>query len=305
MKVITTVRDLRLTLDGARRDGKTVGFVPTLGCLHEGHLVLARTARQQNDVVVVSIFVNPIQFGEEEFKTYPRDLDRDCVLLRSASVDYVFAPTLAEMYPQPLQAFAEVPKLGRAFQDCVDWDDFRGVATVVAKFFNMVQPTKAYFGEKDYQQLQVIRRLAYDLSFPVEVVSVPTVRDSDGVALSSRNAKLSSAERDAARSLHRALNEAGKLVKSGRIEASRELERAVTSVISAEPLATIEIVAVRDATTLEFSEDLPQKILVLLFVRFGKTQLLDQAVFDRTPTELHLEVAPQRRKNAEALIAQP
>jgi pantoate--beta-alanine ligase len=282
MKVIATIQGLRAELAAARARERTIGFVPTMGYLHEGHLTLARHARRDNDVVVASIFVNPIQFGpNEDYETYPRDLDRDVSLLATTGVDLVFAPPVREIYPTPPKTFVEVPHLGSLLEGAVRPAYFRGVATVVSKLFNIVQPTRAYFGEKDYQQVMVIRQMVTDLSIPVEIVPVPTVRESDGLALSSRNVYLTPEERRASLRLHQALLEAQAVVQQG-IGSPAELEAHLRRYIAEEPLAGIDLVAVRDADTIEDTGDrLPDRILVLLFVRFGKAQLLDHIVIDR------------------------
>lgn len=282
MKVIPTIHALRTELAAARGRERTIGFVPTMGYLHEGHLTLASRARRDNDVVVASIFVNPIQFGpSEDYEAYPRDIDRDVSLLAAAGVDIAFAPPVREIYPTPPKTFVEVPHLGSLLEGAVRPAYFRGVATVVSKLFNIVQPTRAYFGEKDYQQVMVIRQMVADLSFPVEIVPVPTVRESDGLALSSRNVYLTPEERRASLRLSQALAEAQAMVRLG-VESPAALEAHLRRFIAEEPLARIDLVAVRDADTIEDTGNrLPDRILVLLFVRFGKAQLLDHVVIDR------------------------
>ncbi|HEV7368133.1 pantoate--beta-alanine ligase [Arenibaculum sp.] len=282
MKVIPTIHALRAELAAARGRERTIGLVPTMGYLHEGHLTLAGRARRDNDVVVASIFVNPIQFGPgEDYESYPRDLDRDVSLLAAAGVDVVFAPPVREIYPTPPKTFVEVPHIGSLLEGAVRPAYFRGVATVVSKLFNIVQPTRAYFGEKDYQQVMVIRQMVADLSFPVEIVPVPTVRESDGLALSSRNVYLTPEERRASLRLSQALAEAQAMVRRG-VESPAALEAHLRRYIAEEPLARIDLVAVRDADTIEETGDrLPGRVLVLLFVRFGKAQLLDHVVIDR------------------------
>lgn len=282
MKVISAINDLRESLSEARRQGRSIGFVPTMGYLHDGHLTLARWARRNSDVVVVSIFVNPTQFGPtEDYDAYPRDLDRDRLLLEGVEVDFLFAPSVAEMFPTPSKTVVDVPCLGSLLEGALRPDYFRGVATVVSKLLNIVQPTTAFFGEKDYQQVLVIRQLAKDLSFPVEIVSVPTVRDEDGLALSSRNVYLAPEQRRASLRLNLALTEAKSAIRRG-IESPAALEAQLRRYLSEEPLAQIEMIAVRDADTLEKTEaEFPDRVLVLLMVRFGKAQLLDHVVVDR------------------------
>jgi pantoate--beta-alanine ligase len=282
MKVISTIDELRAALSAHHLQGRTIGFVPTMGYLHEGHLTLVRHARRDNDVVVASIFVNPLQFGpNEDYEAYPRDVDRDRAMLESVGTDYLFAPPVQEMYPVRPDTCVDVPRLGSMLEGAVRPGHFRGVATVVAKLFNIVQPSRAYFGEKDYQQVMVVRRMVRDLSIPVEIVAIPTVRADDGVALSSRNVYLTPEERRAAVRLNQALELARSLVEQG-VATPAALEQSLRDYISQEPLAGIDLVAVRDADTLEDPGDVfPDRILVLLFVRFGKARLLDHAVIER------------------------
>ncbi|KQU74003.1 MULTISPECIES: pantoate--beta-alanine ligase [Ensifer] len=279
MKTITTITELRAALAEYRRAGKTVGLVPTMGYLHVGHMELVRRARGQNDVVVASIFVNPLQFGpNEDLSKYPRDLARDQAMLEEGGVDFLFSPGVSDMYPRPMETVVDVPKLGSELEGSVRPGHFAGVATVVTKLFNIVQPDRAYFGEKDFQQLQIIRRMVDDLAQPVEIIGVPTVREADGLACSSRNVYLSAAEREAAAIVPKALAEAERLVASGITDAV-EVERAVTAFLSAEPLARPEVVALRDPGTLETIQEIGDKpVLLLLFVRFGTTKLLDNRV---------------------------
>ncbi|OCP38816.1 pantoate--beta-alanine ligase [Ensifer sp. LC163] len=279
MKTITTITELRAALAEYRRAGKTVGLVPTMGYLHVGHMELVRRARGQNDVVVASIFVNPLQFGpNEDLSKYPRDLARDQAMLEEGGVDFLFSPGVSDMYPRPMETVVDVPKLGSELEGSVRPGHFAGVATVVTKLFNIVQPDRAYFGEKDFQQLQIIRRMVEDLAQPVEIIGVPTVREADGLACSSRNVYLNTEERQAAAIVPKALAEAERLVASGITDVA-ELERAVTAFLSAEPLARPEVVALRDPDTLETIGAIGAKpVLLLLFVRFGTTKLLDNRV---------------------------
>ncbi|MDO6963489.1 pantoate--beta-alanine ligase [Rhizobium alvei] len=279
MQVLTTISALREALEPARRRGATIGFVPTMGYLHHGHMTLVARARAQNDIVVVSIFVNPLQFGaNEDLARYPRDLDRDVAMLTEGKVDYVFAPTVEDMYPRPIETTVDVPKLGRMLEGEVRPGHFAGVATVVTKLFNIVGADRAYFGEKDWQQLQVIRRMVSDLNQPVRINGVPTVREPDGLACSSRNVYLSSAERAAAVIVPRALEHADNLLGAGERDPSR-LEAAVRAFIEREPLARPEVIAIRHPETLEPMDVIgDEPVLLLLFVRFGSTKLLDNRV---------------------------
>jgi pantoate--beta-alanine ligase len=278
MLVISTISGLREALAPLRRAGKTVGLVPTMGYLHQGHMTLVAKARAANDVVVTSIFVNPLQFSaNEDLSKYPRDLERDSALLREGGVDFLFAPGVADMYPQKVETIVDVPTLGSQLEGEVRPGHFSGVATVVTKLFNIVGPDHAYFGEKDYQQLQIIRQMVQDLNQPVEIIGVPTQRDHDGLALSSRNVYLSPEQRAAAVVVPRALAEAQRLVDSGLRDAT-ELERRITDFISSEPLARPEVVAVRDPYSLERMDSIDRPPLLLLFVSFGATRLLDNRI---------------------------
>ena len=278
MHVISTVSDLRAALAPLRCAGKTVGLVPTMGYLHDGHMQLVARARAETDIVVTSIFVNPLQFGaNEDLAKYPRDLERDSAMLRQGQVDFLFAPGVQDMYPRRIETVVDVPSLGRQLEGEVRPGHFAGVATVVAKLFNIVGADRAYFGEKDYQQLQIIRQMVEDLNEPVEVIGVPTVRDHDGLALSSRNVYLTADQRAAAAIVPRALEEAQRLLDSGLREPA-DIERRLTDFIASEPLADPDVVAIRDPRTLERMETIDRAPLLLLFVRFGTTRLLDNRV---------------------------
>ncbi|CCE96489.1 pantoate-beta-alanine ligase [Sinorhizobium fredii HH103] len=279
MKTITSIAELRAALAESRRAGKTIGLVPTMGYLHVGHMELVRRARGENDVVVASIFVNPLQFGpNEDLAKYPRDLARDETMLTEGGVDFLFAPGVADMFPHPMETVVDLPKLGSELEGSVRPGHFAGVATVVTKLFNIVQPDRAYFGEKDFQQLQIIRRMVEDLAQPVTVVGVPTVREADGLACSSRNVYLTTDERRAAVIVPKALDEADRLIASGVTDPAL-VEKGVTEFLSSEPLARPEVVALRDPQTLEPVSEIGEKpVLLLLFVRFGATKLLDNRV---------------------------
>ncbi|NLR96510.1 pantoate--beta-alanine ligase [Rhizobium sp. P38BS-XIX] len=285
MDVITTIAALRERLTEHRKAGKRIGLVPTMGYLHAGHMELVSRAKAENDVVVTSIFVNPLQFGaNEDLAKYPRDLERDSAMLRGAGVDYLFAPGVTDMYPRPMETVVDVPKLGAELEGTVRPGHFAGVATVVTKLFNIVQPDSAYFGEKDYQQVAVIRRMVEDLAQPVRVVPVPTVRDADGLALSSRNVYLSGQERAAAVIVPKTLAEAERLYEFGANDPAA-FEEALSAFIESEPLATAEVAAVRHPDTLETLTTLQgHPVLIALFVRIGTTRLLDNRVIGRKPS---------------------
>ncbi|MBY3211358.1 pantoate--beta-alanine ligase [Rhizobium laguerreae] len=281
MRVFSKIDELRHTLDALRRQGRTVGLVPTMGYLHAGHMELVSRARAENDIVVVSIFVNPLQFGPaEDLSKYPRDLERDAAMLRQAGVNFLFSPGVEDMYSRPMLTVVDVPDLGRELEGAVRPGHFAGVATVVCKLFNIVQPQIAYFGEKDYQQVVIIKRMVDDLALPVRVISVPTVRDGDGLALSSRNVYLSEAERRAAVIIPQTLDEAERLVADGLTDPV-ELEARLTGFLNREPLAKPEVVAVRDASTLQPVTSIADPVVVALFVRVGSTRLLDNRTIGR------------------------
>ncbi|MCD7110776.1 pantoate--beta-alanine ligase [Rhizobium sp. DKSPLA3] len=280
METVSTIASLRQLLGEHRRAGRSVGLVPTMGYLHDGHMELVRRARESNDVVVASIFVNPLQFGAgEDLSRYPRDLARDQAMLLGGGVDILFAPGVSDMYPRAMETVVDLPALGAELEGAVRPGHFAGVATVVTKLFNLVQPDRAYFGEKDFQQVQIIRRMVEDLAQPVEVVAVPTVREADGLAFSSRNVYLSPVERRAAVIVPQALDEAARLLASG-VASATELEQAIADFIRRAPLAVPEVVAVRDPETLAPLDTVRDRaVLVLLFVRFGATRLLDNRVY--------------------------
>lgn len=280
METVSTIGDLRRLLGEYRRAGRSVGLVPTMGYLHAGHMDLVRRARAGNDIVVASIFVNPLQFGaDEDLSRYPRDLARDQAMLLQGGVDILFAPAVSDMYPRVMETVVDVPTLGAELEGSVRPGHFAGVATVVTKLFNLVQPDRAYFGEKDFQQVQIIRRMVEDLAQPVEVVAVPTVREADGLAFSSRNVYLSPDERRAAVIVPQALEEAARLIGSG-LTSTEELEQAIADFIRREPLASPEVVAIRNPETLAPIDTVEHRpVLLLLFVRFGGTRLLDNRVY--------------------------
>ena len=276
MQTLTTnTATTQATLAGSR----PLGLVPTMGALHEGHLALVRRARGENAAVAVSIFVNPTQFGpREDLDTYPRDMERDLALLEAEGVDLVYAPTLEEVYPPGFDTWVEPGALGNMLEGAVRPGHFRGVATVVAKLFGVVRPDRAYFGQKDGQQLAVIRQLVRDLNLGVEIVAVPTVRAADGLALSSRNAYLTPEERQAAPVIYRALRRAEELWQAGETD-GETLREAVRAVLEGEPLlGNIDYVSVADATTLVELERVDRPAMVAMAVRLGKTRLIDNVV---------------------------
>ncbi len=265
-----------------RARGKRIGFVPTMGYFHEGHLALMRKARELSDVVVVSIFVNPIQFGpQEDFARYPRDLERDRRLAQAQGVDILFVPSAEEMYPPGFQTYVEVTELSRPLCGARRPGHFRGVCTVVLKLFHIVKPHLAVFGEKDYQQLKVIQRMVRDLDLEVEIVPHPTVREPDGLAMSSRNVYLRPEEREAALSLYRALELARKRVAEG-VRETRVLRREIEEFIRSHPYTRIDYVEFRDPETLEERERIDRATLLALAVFVGKARLIDNTILDPT-----------------------
>jgi len=263
-----------------RRLTEPVGLVPTMGYLHEGHLSLVKRARAENPSVVVSIFVNPTQFGpQEDFDSYPRDTKRDLALLQKEGTDVVFMPSVAEMYPEPFNCWIEVGKVTERLEGASRPGHFRGVTTVCAKLFNIVQPTTAYFGQKDTQQAVVIRKMVADLNMNLEIVTLPTVREPDGLAVSSRNTYLNPDERQAAVVLYQALSLAQKLWSQGEKDAQRLRDEMVT-LIQKQPLATIDYVSVADAETLDELDTVNPPALVSLAVKIGTTRLIDNVVLE-------------------------
>ncbi|HYI61351.1 MAG TPA: pantoate--beta-alanine ligase [Acidimicrobiales bacterium] len=275
MDTLTTVAEVRARTEAARAAGATVGFVPTMGYLHEGHASLMAAARRDCDLVVASVFVNPLQFGVgEDLDAYPRDLARDTALCREAGVDLFFAPPVAEMYPEPVLTTVAVEGITERFEGATRPTHFAGVATVVTKLLAVVGPCRVHFGAKDWQQVCVVRRLVADLSLPVEVVACPTVREADGLARSSRNVYLGPEERAAAPVLHRALREGAALVAAGERRAGA-VEARMAEVVGTEPLADLDYVAAVAADTLAPIDPLAGEVRLLLAARVGRPRLLD------------------------------
>jgi pantoate--beta-alanine ligase len=278
MQIITSILHMQALAIAPERAGRRIVLVPTMGYLHEGHASLLREGRRQGDVLVLSIFVNPIQFGKnEDLDRYPRDLDRDCQLAEACGVDIVFVPNAADMYPPGFQTGVTVRDVALPLCGASRPGHFDGVATVVTKLFNIVRPDAALFGNKDYQQLAVIRRMTADLNMPIEIVGMPIVREEDGVAMSSRNAYLSPAERQSARCLFRAINRARELFAGGE-RSVVVLTGATRAVIEQEAAAAIDYVEFRDGTTLQEQESADNRTLLALAVKIGQTRLIDNTV---------------------------
>jgi pantoate--beta-alanine ligase len=285
MALSETIRGLRTmqvvsTIDGMRRlrwqtNGRKVGFVPTMGYLHEGHLSLVRRARADNDIVVVSIFVNPIQFGpNEDFEKYPRDTQRDLSLLQQENVDIVFMPSALDMYPEGFNAYVDVGQVTEVLEGACRPGHFRGVATVVLKLVNAVQPHRAYFGQKDAQQVVVIRKMVQDLNLGTEIIGCPTIRETGGLAMSSRNVFLSPDERRAALVLFRCLSLAERLHRGGERDAGKLHDR-LEGLIAREPLARADYISIADPQTLQEFETIEGPALISLAIRIGVTRLID------------------------------
>ena len=283
MQVITQIGQLKQIIYTAKREGKTIGLVPTMGYLHEGHLTLMRRARQEQGLVIATLFVNPLQFGpQEDYADYPRDLERDCKLAESTGIDVLFAPSVDEMYPAgngKILSFVDVEQITATLCGASRPGHFRGVATVVTKLFNIAEADVAYFGQKDAQQVAVIRRMTEDLNMNVKIVAVPIVREPDGLAMSSRNKYLAPAQRQAALVLSRSLERAASLLAAGERDSALILA-AVRELIDQQPLAEIDYVSLVDPLSLAAIERVEQQALLALAVKFGKTRLIDNMLWE-------------------------
>ncbi|MFQ5903372.1 MAG: pantoate--beta-alanine ligase [Candidatus Binatia bacterium] len=278
MRIIEYISEMQSWSEAEQCEGRRIVLVPTMGSLHEAHLSLVREGRKRGDHLVVSAFVNPMQFApHEDYTAYPRDLERDRELLEKEGVDVLFRPSVEEVYPKGYQTHVEVERLGPLLCGAFRPGHFRGVATVVAKLFNIVRPHVAIFGSKDYQQLQIVRRMVEDLNFGVEVVDLPIVREKDGLAMSSRNAYLSQKERQAALSLSRSLRKAESLVRQGEREGGRIID-AVRAEIGKEPLARVEYVSLCHPYSLEEIKKIHDEALLALAVWIGKARLIDNTI---------------------------
>ena len=274
--LIRKIKDMKQITKRLKKEGKTIGFVPTMGYLHEGHVSLIRCSKKDNDITVVSIFVNPIQFGKnEDLDRYPRDLERDVEICTKEGVDYVFYPSADEMYPEGFSTYVEVEGITQRLCGAFRSGHFKGVTTVVAKLFNIVQPDRAYFGEKDYQQLKVIQKMVRDLNIDVEVIGCPLIREKDGLALSSRNKYLTPEERKSALSISRALFRAKQMFESGEKDPSKVVNE-VKRIISSQPLVKeIQYVEVVDPEELTPKKKLEKGDVVAVAVFVGNTRLID------------------------------
>jgi pantoate--beta-alanine ligase len=277
MKVIEKIDDMKRL---RQQLTEPVGFVPTMGYLHEGHLALVRWARTENPSLVISIFVNPTQFGpQEDFNQYPRDTERDLALLEKERVDIVFMPSVDEMYPPQFNSWVEVGKITERLEGASRPGHFRGVTTVVAKLFNIIQPTRAYFGQKDAQQLVVIKKMVAELNMNLEIVTVPTMRERDGLAISSRNTYLNPEKREVATVLYQAISLAQKLWLQGETNA-QAIRQQMLTLIQKQPLAAIDYVSIADTKTLDELDTVKAPALVSLAVKIGNTRLIDNVVLE-------------------------
>lgn len=276
MRIVRTISEMRGISAAARHEGKLIGLVPTMGALHAGHIELALKARSECGIVIMSIFINPIQFGpNEDYKAYPRTLEADAAKAQEAGVDYIFAPSAQEMYPREPLTHVDVDKLTEHLCGASRPGHFRGVATVVAKLFNITRPDRAYFGMKDAQQLRVIRRMNEDLDFGITIVPVPIVREDDGLAMSSRNAYLSAMDRERAVVLSRSLKLAQQLVASGETSSSA-IKAAMEKLIQSEvPDAKVDYIEVVDDDTVQPVQRVTGPALIALAVKIGSTRLID------------------------------
>ena len=279
MQVTKTIEETRKQIKAWKKEGKTVGLVPTMGFLHEGHASLIKKCREENDIVVVSDFVNPTQFGPtEDLEAYPRDFERDSKLCESLGADMIFCPEPSEMYHDP-HAFVSIDTLSETLCGKTRPIHFKGVCTVVSKLFHIVAPDKAYFGQKDAQQLAIIRKMVEDLNFDIEIVGCPIIREDDGLAKSSRNTYLSKEERKAAVILHKGLLRGEELVKAGEKSAAT-VKQAITEIIESEPLAKIDYVEIVNFDNIETIETIDGSILAAVAVYIGKTRLIDNFIYE-------------------------
>lgn len=280
MKIVKTIKEVREIVNDWKRQGLSVGLVPTMGYLHEGHKSLILKANEENDKVVVSDFVNPMQFGpKEDLESYPRDIDKDAKLCEEAGADIIFYPDVEEMYFNDFCTFVDMDRLTKGLCGKSRPIHFRGVCTVVSKLFNIVTPNRAYFGQKDAQQLAVIKRMVRDLNFDIKIVACPIIREEDGLAKSSRNTYLNENERKAATILNIALNEGKKLIENGEKDVNTIVDT-IKNKIQSEPLAKIDYVEIVDFDTLENIDKLNGNILAAIAVYIGKTRLIDNFIIE-------------------------
>ncbi len=280
MEIIRTPRMMREIIKDLKAKSKSIGFVPTMGALHEGHLSLIRRAKDDNDITIVSIFVNPIQFGKgEDFDRYPRDFDTDCEKIKNFGVDYLFYPDAKILYPEGYSTFVNVENLSNKLCGKFRPGHFRGVATIVCKLFNIISPNRAYFGQKDYQQTLIIKRMVEDLNFDIEIIVCPTVREVDGLAMSSRNSYLSEKEREAATVIYKALKEGERLLKAH--EDPREVTNKINEILKEERFVKeIQYAGVFDPLTLDEAKEKKNNYLIAIALKIGDTRLIDNILVE-------------------------
>lgn len=280
MQIIKTIKDMQSLSKRLRREGKTIGFVPTMGALHEGHLSLVRRSIEENDITAVSIFVNPTQFGlNEDYDRYPRDIQGDTKKISSLNVDIVFTPSTEEIYPEGFSTTVNIGRIGEILCGVTRPGHFNGVAIVVTKLFNIVMPDRAYFGQKDYQQTVVIKKLVRELNFDIDIVVCPTVREPDGLAMSSRNSYLSKDEREKAAILYKALKYGEELIVSKGIRDASHIKKEMEKMIrSGVPLSSIDYIDIVTPDELETVESIEPPVVLCLAVRIGQTRLIDNII---------------------------
>lgn len=283
MQVIKTIKDIRALNRKLKLEGRTIGFIPTMGALHEGHLSLIRRSRDESDVTVVSIFVNPTQFAVgEDFNRYPRDIEGDLKKLSSLKVDAVFTPDDGEMYPDGFSTSVDVGDIGKILCGASRPGHFNGVATVVAKFFNIVMPDKAYFGQKDYQQAVIVKKLVKELNLDIDIIVCPTVREPDGLAMSSRNIYLSQEERRAAAVLYRTLRRAEELIIHRGLKEASYIKGEMVKLMKSESHVNIDYVALVNPRNIETVKKIELPVVICLAVKIGDTRLIDNIIVDKT-----------------------
>ena len=279
MEVIKTIKEMKEFSSQARQKGQTIAFVPTMGFFHEGHLSLMREGRKLGDLLIISLFVNPTQFGpSEDFQKYPKDLEKDGKMAEGVGVDVLFAPDASEMYPPDHQTTVRVEKVTQELCGRSRPVHFQGVATVVTMLFNIVMPHMAIFGEKDFQQLLMIRQMVKDLCMEIEIIGMPTIREADGLAMSSRNSYLSPKERQAALALYRALKKAEDLLQKGE-RLAEKIQKGMMEILLSEPLVKIDYVQICNASTLEDVHEIKGDVVIALAAYVGQTRLIDNLVY--------------------------
>jgi pantoate--beta-alanine ligase len=279
MQIIKTIKEMQAFTKALKAKGKTIGFVPTMGALHEGHMSLLRRSTEENDVTVVSIFINPTQFGpDEDFNRYPKDHKGDMEKISTLNVEAVFLPEVAEIYPKGFSTFIYVGGIGNILCGASRPDHFNGVATVVTKLFNIVMPDKAYFGQKDFQQTVVIKKLVRELGFDIDIVVCPIVREDDGLAMSSRNAYLSDDERKSALILNKALQYGKTLMMSGKEEDISLVKDKITALVNSDPIVSIEYIEIVGPQYLEKIQEVKLPAAICIAVNIGNTRLIDNII---------------------------